>query len=64
MKAPKNDLLEVIAMRQKKKKISSTELDVISFSTSIILIFEKEFDRWTTMKFFELGSDLLIGKDF
>lgn len=61
MKAAKSDLLEILAMRQKEKNIDQIDAVV---SMPYNPYFEKSFDRWTTTKFFEVGKDLLIGKDF
>lgn len=61
MKAAKSDLLEVLAMRQKEKNINDIDVAV---SMPYNPYFGTSFDRWTTVKFFEIGADLLIGKEF
>ena len=61
MKAAKSDLLEVLAMRQKEKNIDYIDVAV---SMPYNPYFDTSFKRWTTMKFFEIGEDLLIGKTF
>ncbi len=61
MKAAKSDLLEILAMRQKVKNI---DLIDVAVSMPYNPYFDKSFDRWTTIKFFEPGKDILIGDEF
>ena len=61
MKAAKSDLMEILAMRQKEKDISLIDVAV---SMPYNPYFSNTFKRWTTVKFFEVGGDLLIGKEF
>lgn len=61
MKAAKDDLLHILAMRQKEKNIDDIDVAV---SMPYNPYFDTSFNRWTTVKFFEIGNDLLIGKDF
>lgn len=61
MKAAKNDLLEILAMRQKVKNIDMIDVAV---SMPYNPYFDKSFERWTTIKFFESGKDIFIGDEF
>lgn len=61
MKAAKSDLLEILAMRQKEKNIDNIDVAV---SMPYNPYFDTSFNRWTTVKFFEIGDDLLIGNEF
>lgn len=61
MKAAKSDLLEIIAMRQ---KVINQDMVDVAVSMPYNPYFEKSFERWTTIKFFEPGKDILIGEEF
>ncbi len=60
IRAAKTDLLHVLAMRQK-------EIDVNNVSVYLALPYNqynRQYDRWTVCKFFTIGKDLLVGKEF
>lgn len=61
MRAAKQDLLNILAMRQKVK-------DTNQVSTYLALpfnpYFSGEYRRWTVTKFFRNRDDLLVGKDY
>ncbi len=60
IRAAKNDLLHVLAMRQKEVDID----DVSIFLALPYNQYNREYDRWTVCKFFKISKDLLVGKDF
>lgn len=60
IRAAKNDLLHVLAMRQK-----DVPLDDVSIYLALPYNqYNGEYDRWTVCRFFTLKKDLLVGKDF
>lgn len=61
MKAAKRDLMEALAMRHKEKDINLID---VALSMPYDPYFSENFERWTTIKFFQVGVDLLIGKGF
>ena len=61
VRAAKRDFLEILAMRHKEKDISKVHVFlVIPFNP----YFSKEYTRWTVIRFFKQGKDLLVGEDF
>lgn len=59
MRAAKRDLLEVYAMRAREgKKVK------IFLGMYYNPYFPQEYERWTCLKFFDMGNDFLVGKDF
>lgn len=59
MRAAKRDLLEILAMRAKEGKRVKIYLGMYYNP-----YYPKEYVRWTCLKFFDKGSDFLVGKDF
>jgi len=61
VRAAKRDFLEVLAMRHKEKDLVKVHVFLaIPFNP----YFSEEYSRWTVIKFFKPGDDLLVGKDF
>lgn len=60
IRAAKNDLLHVLAMRQKEKDIDKVDI----FLALPYNQYVGKYDRWTVLKFFSFNNDLLVGKDF
>lgn len=61
MRAAKQDLLNVLAMRQKAK---DTENVYVYLALPFNPYFTGQYRRWTVTKFFKTGEDLLVGKEF
>jgi len=59
MRATKRNLLEIFAMRATKGKKVNVLLGMYYNPYT-----PKEYNRWTCLKFFDKGNDLLVGKDF
>jgi len=59
MRAAKRDLLEIYAMRANENKDAKIFLGMYYNP-----YYPKEYQRWTCMKFFDLGNDFLVGKSF
>ncbi|MCK4945964.1 MAG: TdeIII family type II restriction endonuclease [Alphaproteobacteria bacterium] len=59
MRAAKRDLLEIYAMCAREKKKVKIYLGMYYNPYH-----PKPYQRWTCLKFFDCGNDLLIGKDF
>jgi len=61
MRAAKQDLLNIVAMRQKVKDKQNLHVFLAMPFNSY---FTGRYRRWTVTKFFKEGEDLLVGKDF
>jgi len=60
MKAAKQDLFHILAMRQKNVPIDNVDI----YLTLPYNPYAGNFERWTVLKFFNEGDDLLVGKSF
>lgn len=60
MRAAKSDLLHIIAMRQKFVPVDNVSV----YLALPYNVYPGEYERWTVIKFFKSGEDLLVGKDF
>lgn len=61
MRAAKQDLLNVLAMRQKVRDTRSVH---VYLALPFNPYFSGEYRRWTVTTFFRVGEDLLVGKAF
>jgi len=61
MRAAKQDLLNVLAMRQKGKDIEKV---YVYLALPFNPYFTGQYRRWTVTKFFKTSEDLLVGKEF
>jgi len=61
MRAAKQDLLDILAMRQKVKDIRNV---YVFLALPFNPYFTGQYRRWTVTKFFKTGEDLLVGKEF
>lgn len=59
MRAAKRDLLEIFAMRAREGKKVKVFLGMYYNP-----YFPEEYKRWTCLKFFDMGNDFLVGKEF
>lgn len=61
MRAAKQDLLNVLAMRQKVRDMKGV---YVYLALPFNPYFSGKYRRWTVTKFFKSGEDLLVGKSF
>lgn len=61
MRAAKRDLLDILAMRQKAKSLEKIH---VYLALPYNPYFTGSYRRWTVTKFFKVGEDLLVGKNF
>lgn len=61
MRAAKQDLLNVLAMRQKVKDVKDV---YVYLALPFNPYFSGRYRRWTVTTFFKAGEDLLVGKEF
>ena len=61
MRAAKQDLLNLLAMRQ---KVKDTKDIYVYLALPFNPYFLGEYRRWTVTSFFKAGEDLLVGKEF
>lgn len=61
MRAAKQDMLNVLAVRQ---KVRDTKDVYVYLALPFNPYFSGEYRRWTVTTFFKAGEDLLVGKEF
>jgi hypothetical protein len=61
MRAAKQDLLDILVMRQKVKEIEKVH---VFLALPFNPYFLDQYRRWTVTMFFRTGEDLLVGKEF
>lgn len=61
MRAAKQDLLNVLAMRQKARDTKDVH---VYLALPFNPYFTGQYRRWTVTTFFKTGEDLLVGKEF
>lgn len=61
MRSAQKDSLDILAIKQKERSLSGVHTMVVFPYNPY---YSDEYQRWTVVKFFRRGQDLLIGKEF